>query len=56
MTSYERQLDLFRLQIAPCGRSSGQFCELERDPASDLWTCVHFGCVAPGGVILPSSW
>jgi hypothetical protein len=40
------QLDLFKVQVAPCGRSSAPTCELERNPPAG-WTCLRCGCIAP---------
>jgi L-lactate utilization protein LutB len=41
------QLDLFKVQIAPCGRSNAPTCELERNPPAGCWTCLRCGCIAP---------
>jgi hypothetical protein len=41
------QLDLFKVQIAPCGRSSAPTCWLEHNPAAGCWTCLRCGCIAP---------
>jgi hypothetical protein len=57
--AYQRQLDLFRTQIPPCGRgcSSLPYCELERRPTSNgVLTCIYCNCIAPGGITVPSSW
>jgi hypothetical protein len=45
--SQERQLDLFRIALPPCGRGLGA-CEaqLGATGAGEL-LCVHCGCVAP---------
>jgi hypothetical protein len=54
MVQYHRQLDLFRIQVPPCGRSSAPFCEREHTPATGPLTCLYCGCIAPG-VTMPSS-
>jgi hypothetical protein len=41
------QLDLFKVQIAPCGRSSAPTCWLEHNPPAGCWTCSRCGCIAP---------
>jgi hypothetical protein len=39
------QLDLFRVVLPPCGRSSEPFCTIE--PSSRGDRCPRCGCVAP---------
>jgi hypothetical protein len=47
------QLDLFKVQIAPCGRSSAPTCWLEHNPPAGCWTCSRCGCIAPGHDRIP---
>ena len=41
------QLDLFRLHIPPCGRSSAAHCEVEFSVAYGSYYCIRCGCTAP---------
>jgi hypothetical protein len=53
MALFQRQLDLFRVQVLPCGRSSAAYCELEK--LSLL--CLRCGCFVPALNATPnSSW
>jgi hypothetical protein len=45
MTSY--QPDLFRIRVAPCGRSSETFCELQLSVAYGMHFYPRCGSVAP---------
>src|SRR5262249_52971662 len=50
------QLDLFRVQVAPCGRSSAPTCELEHKPPAGCWTCLRCGCSAPVTAKVVKRW
>jgi hypothetical protein len=42
------QLDFFRVQVPPCGRSSAAFCTLTRLTSAAALYCDDCRCYAPG--------